>query len=204
MTPDIYLHQGDLPSHIHFPESVAVDTEAMGLNPHRDRLCLVQLSAGDGVCHLVQIQPGHPAPHLCSVLENKDVTKIFHFARFDVGILQHTFGITCRSIFCTKMASKLVRTYTHRHGLKDLLKHLLGIEVSKQEQTSDWGAAVLTPEQLTYAANDVLYLHQLKENLDILLKRESRTELAQACFDFLPARTKLDVLGYDEPDIFCH
>jgi ribonuclease D len=206
----IHLHQHDLPPDVTFGESVAVDTETMGLNPHRDRLCLVQLSAGDGVAHLVQIIPpalggrGGDCPHLRRVLADPAVVKLFHFARFDVGILQQTLGITVAPVRCTKIAAKLVRTFTERHGLRDLCKELLGVEISKQQQTSDWGAAVLTPEQLAYAASDVLHLHALWTKLEALLRREGRLELAHACFEFLPARTRLDLLGYDAPDIFAH
>lgn len=206
----VHLHRHDLPADLDLGHVVAVDTETMGLNNHRDRLCLVQLSSGDGTAHLVQIVPerlggkGPHAPNLCRLLADPKVTKLMHFARFDVAILQHTFGITVAPVVCTKIAAKLVRTFTDRHGLKDLCRELLGVEISKQQQTSDWGAVELTPEQLGYAAGDVLYLHRLWEKLEALLVREQRRELAQACFDFLPARARLDLLGYDDPDIFSH
>jgi ribonuclease D len=187
----------------------------MGLNPHRDRLCLVQLSAGDGVAHLVQIVPpslgGPPlvqgvtdAPNLAALLADPEVVKLMHFARFDVAVLQHALGITVAPVKCTKIAAKLVRTFTDRHGLRDLCKELLGVEISKQQQTSDWGAAELTAEQLAYAASDVLHLHALWDRLDALLRREGRLDLAEACFQFLPARGRLDLLGYEDPDIFAH
>ena len=206
----IHLHQGDLPVDVQFGVAVAVDTETMGLNWHRDRLCLVQLSAGDGVAHLVQIVPpslggtGADCPNLKRLLSDPAVTKLMHFARFDVGILQYSLGITVAPVRCTKIAAKLVRTFTDRHGLRDLCRELLGVEISKQQQTSDWGAVDLTPEQLAYAASDVLYLHALWAKLEALLRREGRLELALACFDFLPARTRLDALGYESPDIFSH
>ena len=206
----IHLHKGDLPEGVSFGPVVAIDTEAMGLNWHRDRLCLVQLSAGDGTAHLVQIIPrslggtGYDCPNLKRLISDPDVVKLMHFARFDVGLLQHTLGVPCRPVRCTKIAAKLVRTFTDRHGLRDLCRELLGVEISKQQQTSDWGAVELSPEQLAYAASDVLYLHALWTKLDALLRREDRLALAEACFDFLPARTKLDALGYEEPDIFSH
>jgi ribonuclease D len=206
----LQLHQGDLPDGIDLGPIVAVDTETMGLNPHRDRLCLVQLSAGDGTAHLVQIVPrslggrGIDCPNLAKMLADPAVLKIMHFARFDVAVLQHALGITVAPVKCTKLAAKLVRTFTDRHGLRDLCRELLGVEISKQQQTSDWGAVELTPEQLAYAASDVLHLHALWAKLEALLKREGRLELAQACYDFLPARARLDLLGYEEPDIFAH
>ncbi|CAH2604800.1 Ribonuclease D [Rhodovastum atsumiense] len=206
----IHLHRDDLPDDLVLGPMVAVDTETMGLNPHRDRLCLVQLSAGDGVAHLVQIIPerlggrGTDCPNLKRVLADPGVVKLMHFARFDVAILQHTFDITVAPVKCTKIAAKLVRTFTERHGLKDLCRELLSVELSKQQQTSDWGAASLTPEQLTYAASDVLHLHALWRRLEELLRREQRLELAEACFAFLPARTRLDLLGYETPDLFAH
>ena len=206
----IHLHQGDLPADIDLGAVVAVDTETMGLNWHRDRLCLVQLSAGDGVAHLVQIVPpslggaGADCPNLKRLLADPAVVKLMHFARFDVGILQYSLGITVAPVRCTKIAAKLVRTFTDRHGLRDLCRELLGVEISKQQQTSDWGAVELLPEQLAYAASDVLYLHALWAKLEALLRREDRLELALACFDFLPARSRLDALGYDAPDIFAH
>ena len=206
----IHLHQGDLPVGVEFGPAVAVDTEAMGLNWHRDRLCLVQLSAGDGVAHLVQIVPpalggtGADCPNLKRLLADPAVVKLMHFARFDVGLLQYALGITVAPVRCTKIAAKLVRTFTERHGLRDLCRELLGVEISKQQQTSDWGATELTAEQLAYAASDVFYLHALWANLEALLQREGRLDLALACFDFLPARTRLDALGYESPDIFSH
>ena len=206
----LFLHRDDLPSDLDLGPVVAVDTETMGLNPHRDRLCLVQLSSGDGSAHLVQIVPrrlggrGYDCPNLKRMMADTGVVKLMHFARFDVGVLQHTLGITVAPVKCTKIAAKLVRTFTERHGLRDLCRELLGVEISKQQQTSDWGAAELTPEQVSYAASDVLYLHALWARLEALLIREGRLELAEACFTFLPARTRLDMLGYEEPDIFAH
>ena len=206
----IHLHKHDLPQGLTLGPVVAVDTETMGLNPHRDRLCLVQLSAGDGVAHLVQLIPtslggrGYDAPNLAAMMADPAVTKLMHYARFDVAVLQNALGITVGPTRCTKIAAKLVRTFTDRHGLKDLVRELVGGEISKQQQTSDWGAADLTPEQLAYAASDVLFLHRLWERLDALLVREGRRDLAQACFDFLPTRCRLDLLGYDEADIFRH
>ena len=177
----------------------------MGLNPHRDRLCLVQLSAGDGDAHLVQIENGQAsAPNLARMLADPNVLKLFHFGRFDIAALDHAFGVLTAPVYCTKIASKLVRTYTDRHGLKNLLDELLGIDISKQQQTSDWGGETLSAAQLDYAASDVLYLHRLKDALDARLAREGRTELAQACFDFLPARARLDLAGWPETDIFAH
>ncbi|WRH88369.1 ribonuclease D [Nguyenibacter sp. L1] len=203
-SPSIQLHRGDLPDDVSFQGTIAVDTEAMGLNPHRDRLCLVQISAGDGNAHLVQIVPGTPSPNLARLMADRTVTKLMHFARFDVAILQHALGVTVAPVICTKIASKLVRTFTDRHGLAHLCRELLGVDLSKQQQTSDWGAAVLTPEQQAYAASDVLHLHALWAKLEALLHREGRRALAQACYDFLPARARLDLLGYEEPDIFAH
>ena len=206
----IHLHRDDLPEGLSLGPSVAVDTETMGLLPHRDRLCLVQLSAGDGVAHLIQLVPvplggrGYDAPNLAALLANPAITKIMHFARFDVAMLQHALGITVAPTLCTKIAAKLARTSTDRHGLRDLCRDLLGIEISKQQQTSDWGAPDLTPEQCAYAASDVLHLHALWNRLDALLVREGRRDLAQACFDFLPARCRLDLLGYVDPDVFGH
>ncbi len=200
-----HLHIGDLPAGVGFGGSVAIDTETMGLNPHRDRLCLVQLSGGDGNCHLVQFRVGqYDAPNLKKLLSDANVLKIFHFARFDVAVLKHYLGVDAQPLYCTKIASKLVRTFTDRHGLKDLCKELVGVDLSKQQQTSDWGAAQLTPEQITYAASDVLHLHALKKRLDEMLAREGRSDLAQACFRFLPARAALDLLGWPEIDIFSH
>src|SRR6185437_10357898 len=202
---NIRLHRGDLPADLSLGSVVAVDTETMGLNPRRDRLCLVQLSSGDGNCELVQIAQGQrQAPNLTRLMQDPAVLKIFHFARFDVTALKQGLGIDCRPVYCTKIASRLVRTFTDKHGLKDLCKDLLGIELSKQQQSSDWGAMNLTPEQLAYAASDVLHLHALWAKLEALLIREGRLELAEACFAFLPTRGRLDVLGFDEPDIFAH
>ena len=200
-----HVHQGDLPEGLSFGESVAVDTETMGLDPRRDRLCLVQLSAGDGDAHIVQFAPGvYDAPRLRALLTDPAVTKLFHFARFDLAMMRHHMGIRCAPVYCTKIASKLTRTYTDRHGLKDLCRDLLGLEISKQQQTSDWGAAKLTDAQIAYAASDVTALHRLRERLDALLEREGRKEIAEACFRFLPDRAALDLLGWDDPDIFHH
>lgn len=204
-TGSIILHRGDLPDGLDFGTSVAVDSETLGLQPARDRLCLLQLSAGDGICHLVQFDKGaYDAPRLKALLGDPTVTKIFHFARFDLAVIQHYLGVTCPSVYCTKIASKLVRTYTDRHSLKDLCKEFLGVDLSKQQQSSDWGAAQLTADQQNYAASDVLYLHQLRERLDERLAREGRTDLAAACFAFLPSRAALDLAGWDEVDIFAH
>ncbi|MDP3371381.1 MAG: ribonuclease D [Candidatus Paracaedibacteraceae bacterium] len=202
----IHFHQYDLPESFIPNDIVAIDTEAMGLCYHRDRLCLVQLSNGDGHCHLVHFPTADfsKSPRLVSLLTRDDVTKVFHYARFDVGILQYSFGIELKNLFCTKIASRLSRTYTGKHGLKDLCKDLLKIEISKQEQTSDWGAETLSPEQRNYAATDVLHLHKLKEILEGLLKREGRLELAKACFNFLPHRGHLDRLAGDTFDIFSY
>jgi ribonuclease D len=206
----IHLHRHDLPEGLDLGPSIAVDTETMGLNPHRDRLCLVQISAGDGVAHLVQLLPptlgghGYEAPNMAALMANPAILKIMHFARFDVAVLQNALGITVGPTVCTKIAAKLVRTFTDRHGLKDLCRELLGVDISKQQQTSDWGAPTLTPEQCAYAASDVLHLHALWARLDALLLRENRRDLAQACFDFLPARCRLDLLGYEDPDVFRH
>ncbi|MFC7553550.1 ribonuclease D [Pseudoroseomonas wenyumeiae] len=206
----IKLHKHDLPDGLDLGPVVAVDTETMGLNPHRDRLCLVQLSSGDGNAHCVQIVPerlggrGADCPNLKRLLTDPQQIKLFHFARFDVAILRQALGVEVAPVRCTKIAAKLVRTFTERHGLKDLLRELVGVEISKQQQSSDWGAAELTPEQLAYAASDVLHLHALWDRLEGLLRREGRLELAEACFRFLPARGQLDLLGYDEPDIFDH
>ena len=206
----IHLHQHDLPGGLDFGAVVAVDTETMGLDPRRDRLCLVQLSAGDGSAHLVQIIPpslgGHGAdcPRLKALLADPAVTKLFHFARFDIAAIMNGLGIVTAPVICTKIASRLVRTYTDRHGLKDLCRDLAGVELSKQQQTSDWGAIELTPEQLSYAASDVLYLHAIWAKLEALLRREGRLEIAQAAFSFLPMRARLDLLGYEAPDLFSH
>ena len=203
-TGHITLHEGDLPPGLEFGPVVAVDTEAMGLNPHRDRLCLVQLSAGDGCAHLVQIVPGRASPRLAALMSDRAVVKLMHFARFDVALLQHHLAIEVAPVRCTKIAAKLVRTFTERHGLRELCRDLLGVEISKQQQTSDWGAPTLSPEQIHYAAADVLHLHALWAKLDALLAREHRHDLARAAFDFLPARARLDLLGYDAPDLFSH
>jgi ribonuclease D len=201
----IHFHRGDLPAEVAFSGSVAIDTEAMGLHPHRDRLCLVQLSAGDGVCHLVQLAPGrYDAPNLRRLLADPAVLKLFHFGRFDIALMKHYLGVLAAPVYCTKIASKLARTFTDRHGLKDLCKELLGVDLSKQQQTSDWGAEDLGDEQLRYAASDVLHLHALRARLDIMLAREGRTELAAACFEFLPVRAELDLAGWAEQDIFEH
>ena len=202
---NIRLHRGDLPADANMGPIVAVDTETMGLNPLRDRLCLIQLSAGDGNCELVQIPLGaHKAPNLQRLLEDSSTLKIFHFARCDIAALKQGLGIDCRPLYCTKIASKLVRTFTDRHGLKDLARELLGVELSKQQQSSDWGAPELTQEQQRYAASDVLHLHALRAKLDEMLAREGRKALAEACFSFLPTRGALDLGGWAEPDIFAH
>ena len=206
----IHLHRHDLPDGLSLGPMVAVDTETMGLRPHRDRLCLVQLSAGDGHAHLVQLVPpslggrGFDCPNLAHMMADPAVVKLMHFARFDVAVLQHSLDITVAPVRCTKIAAKLIRTFTDRHGLKDLCTELLGVDLSKQQQTSDWGAVELTSDQLAYAASDVLYLHRLWEKLEALLVREGRRDLAEACFSFLPARGQLDLLGYEDPDIFAH
>jgi ribonuclease D len=201
----VQLHQGDLPAGLRFPNGVAIDTETMGLKPGRDRLCVVQLSGGDGNAHCVRLAQGaYDAPNLKALLEDRGTLKIFHFARFDVAVLKKYLGVDTSPVYCTKIASKLVRTFTDRHGLKDLVRDLTGKELSKEQQSSDWGAAELTQAQLAYAASDVLYLHQVKDKLDMMLARENRTHLAQACFDFLGTRAALDLLGWDEDDIFAH
>ncbi|WP_294229045.1 ribonuclease H-like domain-containing protein [uncultured Shimia sp.] len=200
-----FLYQNDLPDDLDLGPVVAIDCETMGLNPHRDRLCVVQMSGGDGNAHLVQVAKGQAeAPNLCKMLEDPNVLKLFHFGRFDIAAMYHAFGALTAPVYCTKIASKLVRTYTDRHGLKNLLQELLSVDVSKQQQMSDWGAKTLTDAQLDYAASDVLYLHGLREKLNERLAREGRTEVAQACFDFLPARAKLDLAGWPEQDIFSH
>lgn len=201
----IHLYKNDLPDGLDLGATVAIDCEAMGLNPHRDRLCVVQLSSGDGNAHLVQVSwPLQPAPNLCRLLVDPNVVKLFHFGRFDIALLAHSYGVTCAPVYCTKIASKLVRTYTDRHGLKHLLTELLGVDISKQQQSSDWGADTLTDAQQTYAASDVLHLHRLRDALDRMLAREGRLDLAQACFDFLPTRAKLDIAGWPDTDIFAH
>jgi len=201
----IELHEGDIPEGLSFKSTLAVDTETQGLNLGRDRLCVVQLSAGDGVCHLVQIRAGkYDAPNLKALMADTAVTKIFHFARFDVAILKRYLDVTVSPIFCTKIASKLVRTYTDRHGLKDITRELLNIELSKEQQSSDWADEKLSEDQLKYAAADVLNLHDIHRKLKAMLIREGRLELAQACFDFLPTRTQLDLDGWEDVDIFSH
>jgi len=200
-----HLHRGDLPEGIDFGSAVAVDTEAMGLNPHRDRLCLVQLSGGDGNAHLVQLAPGaYEAPRLKTLMADPTVTKIFHFARFDLAMIYHYLGVMAGPVYCTKIASRLARTFTDKHGLRDLCKDVLNVDLSKQQQSSDWGAATLTDQQLQYAATDVLHLHALRTRLDAMLEREGRADLARAAFDFLPARVLLDLEGWAEQDIFAH
>lgn len=204
---NIHLHQRDLPDGLSFAgvEAVAVDSETMGLLPIRDRLCLVQLSAGDGVCHLVQIAPGQTAaPNLKRLMEDPQIVKIFHYARFDIAVLNHALGIETGPLYCTKIVSKLVRTYTDRHGLKDLCRELLGVDLSKQQQSSDWGAEKLSDAQLAYAASDVLYLHDLRAKLDLMVDRAGRRHLAEAAFAFLPARAALDLMGWGAEDIFAH
>lgn len=199
------VHAGDLPEDRSYGASVAIDTETLGLNPHRDRLCVVQLSGGDGSADIVQIAAGQRhAPNLQRLLADPGVTKLFHYARFDIAVMFNAFGTMTENIYCTKIASKLVRTYTDRHGLRDLCRELLGIDLSKQQQSSDWGAETLTDPQIAYAASDVLHLHALRARLDVLLARENRTELAQACFAFLPTRARLDLSGWPDTDIFAH
>jgi ribonuclease D len=200
-----HLYQNDLPDGLDLGPVVAIDCEAMGLNPHRDRLCLIQMSGGDGEVHLVQVAKGQTdAPNLCRMLADPKVLKLFHFGRFDIAAMHHAFGTLTAPVYCTKIASKLVRTFTDRHGLKYLLQDLVGVDISKHQQQSDWGAEVLSEAQLDYAASDVLYLHRLKAELDKMLAREGRTEIAQACFDFLPVRARLDLEGWPEIDIFAH
>ena len=201
----IRLHRGDLPDLSRYTTSVAIDTETMGLNPHRDRLCVVQMSNGDGTADVIQIaKDQRDAPNLKALLANPKVTKIFHFARFDLAALYHAFGVMPQPVYCTKIASRLSRTYTDRHGLKDLVREVLNIDLSKQQQSSDWGSQNLSEAQLAYAASDVLHLHGLRERLDAMLAREDRAELAKACFEFLPARAKLDLGGWEAEDIFAH
>lgn len=202
---NIHLHNDDLPSDLELKGPIAIDSETMGLDPHRDRLCLVQLSAGDDEVHLVKFSKDKfEAPVLCKLLESPDHQKIFHFARFDMAVLYHYLNVMPKPVYCTKIASKLVRTYTDRHGLKDLCRELIGVELSKQQQSSDWGADQLSPEQAKYAASDVLYLHKLQERLEIMLEREGRKEIAQECFNFLPTRALLDLKGWHDMDIFSH
>lgn len=201
----IDLHKGDLPDGLDLGPEIAVDCETMGLDPHRDRLCLVQLSSGDGTAHLVQIGQGHhAAPNLVRQLADPERLKLFHFGRFDIAVLLHRFGVLTTPVYCTKIASKLVRTYTDRHGLRDLARDLIDVDISKQQQSSDWGAETLTAAQCEYAASDVLHLHRMRAELDFRLAREGRTELARACFDFLPHRAALDLAGWDDQDIFAH
>lgn len=201
----ITLHKGDLPKDLELGPVVAVDTETMGLNPNRDPLCLVQFSSGDGTAHLVQLdRDTYDAPHLKALLADQKILKIFHFARFDLAVIKAYLNTDCGPVYCTRTASRLARTYTDRHGLRDVCKQFLGIDMNKQQQSSDWGAEELSEEQQNYAANDVLYLHQLKEKFDEILAREGRTELAQACFDFLPVRAELDLAGWADTDIFEH
>ena len=202
----IRFHRNDLPDLTHYDvEAVAIDTETLGLKPHRDRLCVVQMSPGDGTADVIQIDRGQTAaPNLVSLLGNERITKIFHFGRFDLAVLFHTFGVMPSPVFCTKIASRLTRTYTDRHGLKDVCQEFLGITLSKQQQSSDWAAETLSPEQLEYAASDVLHLHRLREALLGRLSRDGRMAEAEACFEFLPTRSKLDLMGWDEEDIFAH
>ena len=200
----ITLHQGDLPEGLTFGNIVAIDSETMGLDPHRDRLCLVQLSAGDGNAHLVQFAHRYEAPNLVRLLADPAVTKLFHYGRFDIAMFDKYLGVLAAPVYCTKIASKLTRTYTDRHGLRDLCRELLGVEISKQQQTSDWGSPHLSEEQLAYAASDVLHLHRLKEVFDGLIDREGRRDVADACFRFLPMRARLDLLGWDQEEIFAH
>ena len=201
----IKLYKGDLPPGLDFGTSVAVDTETLGLVPRRDKLCLVQLSAGDGNAHLVQLdRSNYDAPNLKALFTNANVTKIFHYARFDVAVIKYYLGVDTAPLYCTKIASKLTRTYTDRHGLKDLVKELLGIELNKQQQSSDWGAHMLSDPQKQYAAQDVVYLHELKARLDQMLSREGREAVARACFDFIPTRAALDLSGWTEEDVFAH
>jgi ribonuclease D len=205
VSPIIELHKNDLPEGLLFGDAVAVDTETLGLRPHRDRLCLVQLSAGDGSAHLVQLDgKDWSAPRLRALLTDPSILKIFHFARFDLGALRQSLGVMTGPVYCTKIASKLARTYTDRHGLRDLCAELLGVDLSKAQQSSDWGAEKLTDQQKHYAASDVLHLHALKARLDAMLRREGRAEMAEACFRFLPQRVSLDLAGFEDMDIFAH
>lgn len=202
----ITLHKGDLPAGLDLGKIIAVDTEAMGLNPHRDALCVVQLSSGDGTAHVVQLDraAGYNCPNLKAILSDGNTLKIFHFARFDVAMMQKHLGIICAPVWCTKIASKLARTYTDRHGLKDVSKEIAGVDMSKAQQSSDWGAGELTDAQLQYAASDVLHLHKIRDGLEAMLEREGRKALAEACFAFLPTRAALDLAGWEETDIFAH
>lgn len=201
----IAVHKGDLPDNVQFTDSVAVDTETLGLNPKRDRLCLVQLSSGDGTAHIVQLAKGqYDAPNLKKLMADTQIEKIFHFARFDVAVMKEYLGVDCTPVYCTKIASRLCRTYTDRHGLKDICRELLGVQLDKHQQSSNWAAENLSQEQLSYAASDVLYLHKLKEKCDEMLEDVGRTELARRCFDFLPTRGDLDLQGWNDFDIFQH
>lgn len=200
----ITLHKGDLPSNLDLGRVIAVDTEAMGLNPVRDALCVVQISSGDGTAHVVQLTRDYDCPNLKAMMADPDILKIFHFARFDVAMMQKWLEITCAPIWCTKIASKLARTYTDRHGLKDVTREIVGASMDKSQQSSDWGSETLTDQQLSYAASDVLYLHKIRDGLQAMLEREGRVGLAQACFDFLPVRAELDLKGWDDNDIFAH
>ncbi|MEZ5985483.1 MAG: ribonuclease D [Hyphomonas sp.] len=200
----ITLHKGDLPAGLDFGPVVAIDCEAMGLNLQRDHLTLVQLSSGDGTAHLVQLGRDYNCPNLKALMTDPKVVKIFHFGRYDIAMMLRWMGITCAPVWCTKIASKLARTYTDRHGLKDVAREVAGVELSKTQQSSDWGAAELSDAQMQYAASDVLYLHQIKAGLEAMLIREGRLEIAQACFDFLPMRARLDLAGWDDADIFAH
>ncbi len=204
--PVIRYHKGDLPNLDHYTsDAVAIDTETLGLLPHRDRLCVVQLSPGDGTADVVQIAAGQKrAPNIVALLKDRKKTKLFHYGRFDIAVLYHTFGVLCEPVWCTKIASRLSRTYTDRHGLKDICWELLGVTISKMQQSSDWAAETLSPEQIEYAASDVLYLHQLRDALQARLVRDGRIKEAEACFKFLPTRSKLDLMGWDEQDIFAH
>ena len=200
-----HLYKNDLPEGLDMGPVVAIDCETMGLNPHRDRLCVIQMSGGDGDAHIVQVAKGQiEAPNLCAMLENPDVLKLFHFGRFDIAAMFNAFGALAAPVYCTKIASRLIRTYTDRHGLKNLTQELIGVDISKQQQMSDWGAETLTNAQLDYAASDVLYLHRLRDELNKRLAREGRSDMAQACFDFLPMRARLDLAGWPEIDIFAH
>lgn len=204
-TPQIHLHHNDLPEGLTFSGALAVDSEAMGLNPRRDRLCVVQLSGGDGICHLVKFDQGvTDAPNLKRLMEDPALVKIFHYARFDIMLLKYALDIDVAPLFCTKVASKLARTYTPNHGYKDVCRELAGVEISKEQQSSDWGAQELTQDQMMYAATDVLHLHEVREKLIAMLKREGRLDLAEQCFDFLPTRARLDIDGWFDEDIFAH
>ncbi len=206
MRMTVTLHQGDLPAGLDFGDAAAIDSETMGLRPERDRLCLVQLSAGDGNAHIVRFAPGsdYDAPNLKALLCDPAVTKLFHYARFDIAMIHRYLGVDCGPLYCTKIASRLARTFTDRHGLKDLCRDVLGISISKEQQTSDWGSETLSEAQLAYAASDVLHLHALRQELDAMLVREGRGDLARACFDFLPTRAALDLAGWGDSDIFQH